>query len=288
MSSEITVEQICAMNVERARRTNSENGFHVYQSHERLFALMWGKRPASELKSVEIRAWVKEALFDFAPATIKHRLSFLSASYALAVESGLVEVNPADSVSVKKKSHRRHQWLSYEQEAALREAYNIFLPALGEFFWTAERFPILTGLRPGEQAHLRPCHITPKTLVVPDEGKTGTRNVPMHPEAYEIAQKWMQFSKKFGSDYVFWPVAGNRNLIAQRWAADVWVPCRKIVGLETYQRRDTRRTFGSRLVKAKEPLYNVMLLLGHSTMEQTRTYCQVDHDDLSPGVLNLK
>ncbi len=287
MSVSVTIAEICARNVERARATNSGNGFHVYQSHERLFALMWGEKPASELTPLEIRSWVRSALADYTPATVKHRLSFLSASYTEAIEQGLLDLNPAAGVTVKKKSHRRHQWLSPDQEAAMREAYNIFLPRVGEFYWTAERFALLTGVRPGEQAHLREDHITPRILVVPDEGKTGTRNVPMHPEALEIARRWILFSKSLGSEYVFWPVAGNRNLIAQNWARDVWVPCRNLIGLGGYQRRDLRRTFGSRLIKAGTSIYQVMILLGHSSTDQTKTYCQVDHDDLSASVLLL-
>lgn len=283
----LTIEELCAMNLKRALQENSRTAHRSYRCHSDLFIHKWGNLLASQLTRAEIQSWAKEQLTQSAPATVKHQVGFLSKAYNMAIDMGILATNPAVRVKTG-RSRARHQWLDKRQELAMRDAYLKIFGAMGDLWWKAERFAILTGVRLGEQAHLQPRHIRPTILTVPDEGKTGSRLVPLHPEAYQIAQEWMDFSREhFDSAWVFWPVAGDRNNVGVRWSVDVWNQARQPAGLADFQRKDLRRTFGSRLVQAGEPIYSVMKLLGHSTPNMTMRYCQVDLMHLSDGVMRL-
>lgn len=289
MSSEVTLSQICELNLSRAKRINRPTSHRSYECHNRLFKSVWGDRPAASITRIEVQELMMSWRGEYTAATIGHRICFLCGAYNLAIDQGLLETNPAARLKYSKK-HKRHQWLSFEQEAQMRQAYHaVWGPELGEFWWSAERFAILTGVRLGEQAYLQPRHLTPTVLTIPDEGKTGTRQVPLHPEALQIAQDWSSFSASLGSPYIFWPVAGDRNVVGQQWALDVWRLARKVAGLVHFWSRDRRRTFATRCIRvAGMGIYEVMILLGHSNVEQTRTYCQIELIDLSEGILRLK
>lgn len=287
MSKLLTVAQLCDLKVEQAKRVNRKAGHDSYECHSRLFKSMWGERQAETVTRTEIEEAVRNWRPLYAAATIRHRMGFLGSAYNYAIDNDLLLVNPVARMK-QAKIGKRHQWLTHEQEAAMKKAYlKCFGPEIGEFWWSAERFAILTGCRIGEQAHLQARHVSRDVLTIPEEGKTGTRPVPMHPEAYSIALHWIEFSGLLGSPYVFFPVAGDRNVTGRQWVIRVWNVARKEAGLQDYQNRDRRRTFGSRLIRLGSTIYQVMLLLGHSNVEQTRTYCQVDLIDLAPGVLKL-
>lgn len=290
MSAEVTISQILELNLARAIRQNSATGHGSYGTHLRMFKQLWGDRPAISLKREEIedlvRAWKAE---EYANSTILHRIGFLSGAYNFAIRQGLVAANPATQIPIG-KIHRRHEWLDFEREARMRAAYHkVWGPELGEFWWGPERFAILTGVRLGEQAWLRPRHLSPEVLTIPEEGKTGERQLVLHPEAYQIALDWMAFSASLGSEFVFFPVAGDRNKIGWQWVIDVWNVARVVAGLPKLQSRDRRRTFGTRcILVAGMGIYEVMLLLGHATVEQTRTYCQIDLINQREGILRLR
>lgn len=285
----LTVGELCQLNLERALKDNRKPGHHSYRCHSRLFTELWGSRPARELTRADVVDWARKHERDHAAATVRHRLGFLCSAYNVAIERGLLEANPAARIRPKAKIGKRHQWLDIEQEAKVKQVYLSHFGGMGDLFWGADRFAILTGCRQGEQAWLRPHHISQRVLKIPIEGKTGERLIPMHPEAYKIAQDWMEFSRQFSSGtHVFWPVAGDRNVIGRTWAKGAWNICRVAADLGDYQRRDLRRTFGSRLVQAGEPIYNVMKLLGHTCPQMTERYCQVDLMHLSAGVMRLQ
>lgn len=284
----LTIAEMCKLNLERASKQNRRPGLHAYECHSRHFIKMWGGLSAQDLSRQDIIEWVRDHESTYSPATVKHRLGFLSSAFNTAIEKGLLDANPTSRIKLKAKIGQRHQWLSLVQEAQMKQAYLQRFDGMGELFWGAERFAILTGCRLGEQAWLKPHHVSKQVLKIPTEGKTGTRLVPMHPEAYKIAQDWLAFSQLFSaSEFIFWPVAGERNVVAAEWTRTVWNMCREDAELADYQRRDLRRTFGSRLVQAGEPIYNVMKLLGHSSPQMTERYCQLDLMHLAAGVLRL-
>ncbi len=297
MSAEVTISEILRLNLDRAEASNASSSLASFRSHARLFTELWGKMEAKTLTKSVVLEWVARVRTErgLKPSSIRHKVGFLSKAYNHAIELGLVELNPAARLKLKRGA-KRHQWLNYQQEGQMRASYLLhFGSVIGEFYWSAERFALLTGCRLGEQAYLRAEHLFPPgpdgepgVLVIPDEGKTGTRDVPLNVEAWEIAQKWLIFSRSLGSEYVFWPVAGDRYKVAQAWVRDVWTVCRKLAALTWFQRRDLRRTFGSRLIQAGDSIFFVMQHLGHSTPLQTMTYCQVDLLKRSMGVKNLR
>jgi len=159
-----------------------------------------------------------------------------------------------------------------KMEGSLAKTTSAIQAADGAELWLNERFALLTGLRIGEQAHLRQEHFqTPGYVRVPEEGKTGERMVPLCREAREIAAKFLDRAAKNGHEYVFWGKyeAKSRLRAGESHVRRYFRPACAFIGLKGYQRRDLRRTFATRLIQAGVGIYNVQHLLGHTTPTMT-------------------
>ena len=126
-------------------------------------------------------------------------------------------------------------------------------------------------------------------LEVPEEGKTGTRVIPICKKAQIIGKFWADFSKEVGSPWLFWPLRKNpdRNAMAESYVSKIFRPAARAAGLHNLQRRDLRRTFASRLVGAGVPIFDVQKLLGHASTVTTQIYCHIGVDKLRQTVAVL-
>lgn len=265
---------------------SSTSTWSTWASHARQFDQLWGQLPLVEVSRQRVLAWVQTRKRQVRAATVLHQLALLRNLFEVARENGWASENPAAGITVG-RTHKRSEWLSERDEARLKAAF--LRRQCGELEFTMVRFAILTGLRRGEQAFLRPEHLSGgQTLVVPEQGKTGTRLVPLHPEALSIAQVWMGISQEVESDYIFWPQAvGCRLKFAQNYSDRTVKGLFREAGLGHLQWRDLRRTFACRLIAKGASIFEVQRLLGHASPTQTLTYCQVGLDQLRETVLKL-
>ena len=282
-----TLPELCAAHLADVLTRHKYSESSSYVAHCRYFSALWWDRTAASITRQEVEAWANARKEQRSPATVRHEIAFLKRAYNLGIDAGQVEKNPVCRIKCPLKPTSRHQWLDPASEVKMRRAYSQTIGEDGDLLWCVERFAILTGLRQGEQAHLKPEHLQGDYLEVPAEGKTGKRTIPLHPEARAIAELWCEVSAEKGSPYVFWPdKKRGRAQAATYHSRHVWAPARAVAGLK-FQRRDLRRTFGSRLVQKGVPIYEVQLLLGHATTKQTETYCKVELGQLRASVLLL-
>lgn len=265
---------------------SSTTTWSTWASHARAFDQLWGQLPLVDISRQRVLAWVASRKREVRAATVLHQLALLRNLFEVARQNGWASDNPACGITVG-RTHKRSEWLSEDDEARLKAVF-VARRESGELEFTQLRFAILTGLRRGEQAFLRPEHLEGgRTIVVP-EGKTGTRLVPLHPEALRIAQVWMRVSQEVGSEFVFWPGAvGCRLKFAQNYASRTVKRLLREAELGHLQWRDLRRTFACRLIQKGASIFEVQKLLGHASPNQTLTYCQVGLDQLRDTVLKL-
>lgn len=251
-----------------------------------MFERLWGSQPILEVNRRVVAAWAQQRKQEVSNSTVLHELALLRVVFNLAEDEGWIGANPASRLRVG-RIHKRSEWLRPEKEADLRAAYADAGRA-PEF--SIVRFAILTGLRRGEQAFLRPDHLRGDVLIVPQEGKTGTRSIPLHPEAATIALRQVNSSKALDSPWVFWPEFNgpNRLKYASNYQTRVFRQMTRKAGLEWLQWRDLCRTFGCRLIAKGVSIFEVQKLLGHASPVQTMTYCQVGMEQLRSSLLLLE
>lgn len=265
---------------------SSTSTWSTWASHARHFDALWGQLPLVAIDRQRVLTWVQARKREVKAATVLHQLALLRNLFEVARARGWAAENPAAGIAVG-RTHRRSDWLTEEDEARLRATFA--QREFGDLEFTVLRFAILTGLRRGEQAFLQARHLAGgKTLVVPEQGKTGTRLVPLHPEAHDIAETWISIAQQLGSDFIFWPEAtGCRLKFAQNHFDRTVKGLFRKAGLGHLQWRDLRRTFACRLIAKGASIFEVQRLLGHASPNQTLTYCQVGLDQLRETVLKL-
>jgi len=248
----------------------------------------WGGRALNEITSLEVVAWATTRKQEKAEATVVRELSFLRQIFRTATRLKIAHQFPCTDHGVRFKKLRRHQWLTYEEQPQLIAGYQATLPDTWQLEWSLADFVLLSGLRRGEQMHLRAEHLDERFIRVPQEGKCGGRLVPMHPRAWEISLQWIRRARDINSEWVFWPeVTRNRLKYGERYALKVWYPAVDASGLPRLQWRDLRRSYASRLLEQDVPVLEVKELLGHTSVEQTLTYCQIQPNKLRRSVLRL-
>lgn len=282
----MTISILFTLAFEAVRSRTSQTTWHTYAWHLKTFLEQWGDLPASQLTRNQVGDFFQAMKSKgYAAGTIRHQLATLKSFFNWGMEEGLIEANPAGRLRVP-RGRKRTQWLTVEDEKLLKDSYVRRFGDTQDF--EVARFAILTGCRRGEQLYLRPSHIQGKFLEIPAEGKTGCRIIGLHPEALEIALRWIEISKSRGSAYVFWPESvKSRFKYGELYYGKTFKPRVEEIGLGHLQWRDLRRTFATRLVRAGVPIFDVQIMLGHTTPAQTMTYCSVDASRLFDSVSKL-
>lgn len=265
-----------------------KSGHKSTKIHCNHWVKLWGDRSVSEITSDDVLNWGLQRKKNRTDATVQRELSFLVQAFKLANRLRLDHQHPTEGHGLKLRPAKRHQWLPYDKQADLMRAYAKTIGSGWEIEWSVADFVLLSGLRRGEQLHLQPHHLTERFIEVPKEGKTGTRLVPMHPRAWEISKLWIKKAATVGSRYVFWPECScDRLRYGERYALKVWLPAVTAAGMPELQWRDLRRSYGCRLVDNDVSILEVKDLLGHSSVEQTLTYCHIQPHKLRNSVLKL-
>lgn len=287
----MTVNQMLSLNWLDLQATTKSTGWKAHYYHTQMFRKLWGHLAAESITRQDIEKWVLERKKVRANNTVKHELSLLRRAFNLAYREDFLAVNPMAKVRARVKERARHQVMLPEDEQVMQYVYSNYFP-LGDLLWTVEAFAYLSGLRMCEQAWLRVEHIQGDVCEVPEEGKSGTRQVTLCSDCLEIVALWRDIASDVGSQYLFWPHETDRAAIGDRHVKNVWNRARAIASmflphLRQLQRRDLRRTFACKLIRGGRTIFEVQLLLGHATTKQTQTYCAAGLDQLREAVAVL-
>lgn len=281
--AELTFAELLARNLDDVQRTTKPAGHHAIECHTRMWTALWGDRPAMSIKRAEVEQWALARAQERSQSTVMHELQVIQRAYNLAVYHEWLPKSPIKGPRLKLKMGRRHQVLTEEDEAKIKAAYATRRRKGFPDLWPTEEFALLTGVRLGEQVRLEIDHVQGNLLKVPEEGKTGTRMVPLCKRAREIAAAAVAHAS---SQWLFWGQSRrtDRLEVGEYHCKSHWRPAVKLAGVPDYQRRDLRRTFASRLIKKGVPIFEVQKLLGHTDTKTTQIYARVGMDQLSEAV----
>ena len=236
---------------------------------DRRYATFWKDRlPGIKLIGVTSTAIeeVKEELLNkgLANQTVLHYLKFLRHILNLAVGNGKLSRNPFAQVKLPKVGKGRLRFLSLEEGGRL-------LRAIGPRYAPWVRFAILTGLRQGEQFHLKWTDVDLEQgfLTLPATKAGEVQYVHLNEEARGILKaltswkdsRWVFPSQNLGS-------AMNPLNFYHR----DFVPAVKKAELEDVTWHTLRHTFGTRLGMSGATELDIAACLRHSSTALVKTY----------------
>lgn len=280
--------------------SHQKRGNETIQLLESNFRQFYGKK-LSDITGWDIQKWRTErGKKNLKPSTINRRVTTLKALMNKAVEWDVIPINPLNKIKpIKIDRNSRVRYLSAEEELSLRQAmddresdirkgrmsgnawrevrgYRTLPPldaAFADYLKPMVILALNTGLRRGELFNLswKDIDLEKKQLTV--EGTTAksgqTRHIPLNQEAWEVLAGWQKQSD--GALVFPSPVTGERFDNIKR----SWESLRERAGLEDFVFHDLRHTFASKLAAAREDLYVIKELLGHSTIQMTEKYAHL-------------
>jgi len=260
--------------------TRARSAHVTYRVHAAALTDLWGHLRPEELTTRMVAEWVGSQRTLLKPASIRHRLAWLSAVYRLLEDAGQEILNPVSQVKKPPVRNTRTRIISLEEEALLRA----HMPPGN---WRYVRFALLTGLRRVEQFRLTVEDIdcTNSCLHILGSKNTRARVVPLSDEACEILAGIVL--ERAGQRWLFGCQRPERWVAAQRWVAVCFCKIVRQLGLRGVTWHTTRHTFGSRLARAGVHMRVIQELMGHSSISMTERYLHPAEDQLRQAVQAL-
>lgn len=210
----------------------------------------WAKRPVTDKDGnvLEPGRHVK-------PATVNADLRALHRVFALAIRRGVVKENPVRRVDRPREDRPPMDWFTDEEFRAL----------LGRIADERTRDVLtvvaLTGLRRSELARVECDHVRFRTNHLVVVGKTGTRVVPLSPDAIDPLKRLIATAK--GK-----PLVDGGEAEIDKLFRDV----RRATNERRLHPHALRHTFGTALIRSGVRPDVVMRLMGHRSITTTLLY----------------
>lgn len=272
-------------------------------------------KPLCTITSWQIEKWRRARLeANTKPGTTNRHLTYLRAALTRAVDWGFLSENPLKSVKKVRENPGRVRFLDMEERTRLmnaldareerlrseRDSHNRFclergyktLPNLRGFSFADYLKPMViislnTGLRRGEMFQLEWADIDFNRALLTVRGENTKTNIsrfiPLNVAAMDTLKQWrLQCSSDSVLVFVN-PKTGKRFDNIQT----SWERVRNTAKLADFNWHDLRHTFASELVQRGVDLYQVKVLMGHSTIAITERYAHLRPDNLSAAVAVL-
>ena len=225
----------------------------------KFLAERFGDYKVSELTYRAIQDFVDERLETVSSGMVLKDVAYIKAAINRARREELTDFVP--NFPRIKPSRPRNRWLTHDEEERLVQAA---APHLKPIF----RFAVDTGGRRSELLGLNWRYVDMRNRRVTFiQAKNGEdRTVRLCRRAYETLTALGP--KDSGPVFTY----GDKALKGFKSSLD---SAREKAGIEDFRFHDLRHTFASRLVQGGVPLYNVMHLTGHKSLEMVQRYAHL-------------
>ncbi len=230
--------------------------------------------PMNELKKIDVMTCHSNMIHKkhLSPATANKFLVFLNSAYNLANTYELLDgYNPCKGVKEYELNNQRQLFLSKAQAKRLLSEVNkspnqhlkYIIPML-----------LLTGARKREvlDATWADFDTLNNLWTIPITKNGKKRILPITPPLQELLETIPKQSK-----YLFASPKTKKPYVS---IFNSWDTARKNANLPEVRIHDLRHTYASALVNAKCSLYEVQMLLGHSTAKMTQRYAHLSNESL--------
>jgi integrase len=222
-----------------------------------------------------------------ANATLNRYRSFISSVCKLAVDLGIIGVNPCAKVPRFKEEKRNPRFLSPapndEEEQKLRRQ---ILEDVENGLRHEQEFllALYTGMRSGELWSLswRDCNIAGRDIF--PSGKTGGRHIPLNDDALKALEALSVYTD--GREFVV--VEKNEHPGATRDFRSWFKLAVRASRIPKFRYHDIRHTFASRHAIRGTPLMVIQKLMGHKSSTTTEIYAHLGPSDARKHAEKLK
>lgn len=201
----------------------------------------------------------------YKPQTVNHFLNLLGRIFEMAIDAGLVAINPVRRVKKRTCDNRRTKFLSRDEVAALIGVCT----GKREYLASIIRMAVNTGMRRGEILGLKWADVDlfARTIYI-RQSKTGKpRTIPVNSELMEVLAAIRARDEK--NDYVFFNQRTKKPIRDVRGSFKA--ACRQI-GLVGVNFHDLRHTAPSWLAEAGVDAFTIANILGHSSIQTSLRY----------------
>ncbi|RLD04481.1 MAG: hypothetical protein DRI32_05555 [Chloroflexi bacterium] len=235
--------------------------------------------------------------------SVNRKLSSLSAFFRWAVESGLIQVNPARNIKAVRQDQSAPRWLDKrEQFSLLRTIEKDVQLALLNYpkrWRTRQRDASIvltllnTGIRLNELCALKLMDIQlserkGKLLIRHGKGNK-EREIPLNAQARIALKKWLDVRPESENQYIWIAVeAKNSKGLSNRAVQRILARYGRKAQIEKFTPHICRHTFAKNLVNQGVSLEKIAMLLGHSNLNTTRIYITPSQHDLELAVEKLE
>lgn len=242
----------------------------------------FGNRVAESITTRELQDWLDSMAEEreWAGGTQNRFKSSLSTVFREGMRAGKVSINPARLIRRSKESLGRVRFLSYEEEAKLRNAIAAILPGRimdeGESAFAQLDIALHTGMRKSEQFTATWDQVDlERGFLYLSITKNGTdRFVTLNSAAVEVLRRLKERHKQLRlppDSTLFHSKRDGLIKNPRRWFSTALEQA-KIEGVTWHT---LRHTFASRLVMAGVDLKTVQELMGHKTIAMTARYAHL-------------
>lgn len=241
----------------------------------RVLCNVFGDKNLSEISPMAIERYKrqrKEALTNKgtprSPQSVNIELNILSRICDLAINAGLISINPMGKVKRLKCDNARDRVMTDDEEARLLEA------CTGDYEFVAS-FIILavnTAMRSGEIKNLRWVDVdfVKRQITVRRTKSRRNRVIPMNQPVIDLLRRLKETSQ---SEYV---ITGTRRPDRKIYSTEYcWKRVCLAAGVKNLRVHDLRHTTPSRLANMGVDAFTIREILGHSTMQMASRYTHV-------------
>lgn len=213
-------------------------------------------------------------------STVHSDVISLGRATRLAVKRGWLRADPVTAADIPKPDSPEPDWF------AVDELHGLLVQVRGtpptERLDPARdadivEFLALTGLRLKEAAQLLVRDVSPeRRVIVVREGKTGSRTLPMNPDAVFVCRRMTKhrdrFGRRLGEQYLPVSYDGIGSMF-RRWKKRLKEPRLKPHAM--------RHTFGTALARAGASEQHIKTLMGHRTTYMANRYIHIAGADIA-------
>ena len=262
----------------KAHIKSYETNISVFKNH---ILKDLNKTPMLELKKLDVKRLHNEMITikNLSRATANKFLIFLSSAYKLANELELFDnYNPCRGIKEFELNNQRQIFLSKTQTKKLlnevNKSSNIHLKYIVPML-------LLSGARKREvlDAKWNDFDMLNNLWTIPITKNGKKRILPITKPLQTILNQ----IPKDKTPYLFASPLTNKPYIS---IYQSWNSARVKANLKEVRMHDLRHTYASALVNAKCSLYEVQILLGHSTAKMTQRYAHLSNESLMRAASN--
>ena len=253
----------------------------------------WSEWRLADIRLMDVRKWLSSYAATYATSVVKHMRATLSKMLSDAVETGLIDHNPA-------KGFRTPRGKAVKRAAALTpEQVAVVISRLQEPLRTAARLVSILGMRQSELAGLRSCDLDflSKAITVSQSryrGHTGetknegsTRVLPM-PATTEAPLRMLAETCGNPEGLLFCAPSG-RPLNFDNVTRDVFRPLADAAKIPRFTWRSFRRAVSTQMHRGGVPLKVLQGILGHADPQVTiGIYTEATFEDMRAAVTGLE